>query len=170
MYQMGGYQILDLGNVVLSNTAVTIKGIYKTIKNSNDKAILVSGANFNGTKVADTFASAIPGENKYTFVVCGNQFEIASDDTVKIVAYNGGDGVIPTIENYGQFGLSKVIDTNNVIGGKSIRIVTSGKNKGAITINPLESIQALPSDADTTAIITAFNSMIADMKNKTIMK
>lgn len=169
MYQMGGYQILDLGNVVLSTTAVTIKGIYKTIKNSNDKAILVSGANFNGTKVADTFASAIPGENKYTFVVCGNQFEIASDDTVKIVSYDGG-GVIPTIENYGQFGLAKVVDTINVFGGKSIRIVTSGKNKGAITINPLESIQALPSDADTTAIITAFNSMIADMKNKTIMK
>lgn len=170
MYQMGGYQILDLGNVVLSNTAVTIKGIYKTIKNSNDKAILVSGANFGGTKIADTFASAIPGENKYTFVVCGNQFEIASDDTVKTVAYNGGDGVIPTIENYGQFGLLKVVDTNNVLGGKSIRIVTSGKNKGAITINPLESIQALPAEADLSAVITAFNSLIADMKSKTIMK
>ena len=129
MYQMGGYQILDLGNVVLSTTAVTIKGIYQTIKNSNNKAILVSGANFNGTKVADTFASAIPGENKYTFVVCGNQFEIASDDTVKIVAYNGGDGVIPTTENYGQWGLVKVIDTKNVYGGKSIRIVNQGINK-----------------------------------------
>ena len=69
MYQMGGYQILDLNGVVLSNTAVKIKDVYKSIKNSNDKAILVSGANFNGTKVADTFASAIPGENKYTFVV-----------------------------------------------------------------------------------------------------
>ena len=170
MYQMGGYQILDLGGVKLSNNATTIKGIYKTIENSNDKAILVSGANFNGTKVADTFASAIPGENKYTFVVCGNQFEIASDDTVKIVAYNGGDGVIPTIETYGQFGIVKVVDTKNVFGGQSIRIVTSGKNKGAITINPLESIQALQSDADTTAIITAFNSLIADMKSKTIMK
>ena len=170
MYQMGGYQILDLNGVVLSNTAVKIKDVYKSIKNSNDKAILVSGANFNGTKVADTFASAIPGENKYTFVVCGTQFEIASDDTVKIVAYNGGDGVIPTIENYGQFGLPKVVDTLNVIGGKSIRIVTSGKNKGAITINPLESIQALPAEADLSAVITAFNSLIADLKLKTIMK
>lgn len=170
MYQMGGYQILDLGNVVLSNTAVTIKGIYKTIIDSNDKAILVSGANFNGTKVADTFASAIPGENKYTFVVCGNQFEIASDDTVKTVSYNGGDGVIPTINGYGQFGLTKVIDTPNVFGGKSIRIVTQGTHKGAITINTLESIQSIPAEADLSAVITAFNSLIADMKNKTIMK
>ena len=170
MYQMGGYQILDLGNVVLSTKAVTIKGIYKTIKNSNDKAILVSGANFNGTKVADTFASAIPGENKYTFVVCGNQFEIASDDTVKTVAYNGGDGVIPTINAYGQFGIVKVIDTTNVIGGKSIRIVNQGTNKGAITINALNSIQPIPAEADLSAVITAFNSLIADMKNKTIMK
>ena len=142
MYQIGGYQILDLGGVKLSNSAVTIKDIYKTIKNSNDKAILVSGANFNGTKIADTFASAIPGEDKYTFVVCGNQFEIAADDTVKIVNYNGG-GVIPTINGYGQFGLPKVVDTINVVGGKSLRIVNQGANKGAITINPLESIQAL---------------------------
>lgn len=169
MYQIGGYQILDLGNVVLSNTAVTIKGIYKTIKNSNDKAILVIGANFNGTKIADTFASAIPGEDKYTFVVCGTQFEIAADDTVKIVDYDGG-GVIPTIENYGQFGLLKVVDTNNVTGGKSIRIVTSGKNKGAITINTLNSIQSIPAEADLSAVITAFNSLISDMKSKTIMK
>ena len=170
MYQMGGYQILDLGGVRLSNKAVTIKDIYKTIKNSNDKAILVSGANFNGTKVADTFASAIPGEDKYTFVVCGNQFEIASDDTVKIVAYNGGDGVIPTIDGYGQFGIVKVVDTLNVVGGKSIRIVNQGANKGAITINALNSIQALPAEADLSAVITAFNSLIADMKSKTIMK
>lgn len=169
MYQMGGYQILDLGGVKLTNKAVTIKGIYKTIKNSNDKAILVSGANFYGKKFADTFASAIPGEDKYTFVVCGNQFEIAADDTVKMVTYDGG-GVIPNIVIYGQYGLPKFVYTNNVQGGKSIRIVDSGSNKGAITINPLESIQALPSNADTTAIITAFNSLIADMKTKTIMK
>ena len=169
MYQMGGYQILDLKGVVLSNTAVKIKDVYKTIKNSNDKAILVSGANFNGTKVADTFASAIPGENKYTFVVCGNQFEIASDDTVKVVAYNGG-GVIPTINGYGQFGIVKVVDTPNVHGGKSIRVVTSGTNKGAITINALNSIQAISAEADLSAVITAFNSLIADMKSKTIMK
>ena len=170
MYQMGGYQILDLGGVKLSNKATTIKGIYNTIKNSNDKAILVSGANFYGKKYADTFASAIPGKDKYTFVVCGNQFEIAADDTVKMVTYNGGDGVIPTIVTYGQYGLPKFIFTNNVHGGKSIRIVDSGSNQGAITINPLESIQSIPAEADLSAVITAFNSLIADMKSKTIMK
>lgn len=170
MYQMGGYQILDLGGVRLYDfVGVTIKGAYETIRKSNNKAILVSGANFDGTIVADTFASAIPGENKYTFVVCGYQFEIASDDTVKIVSYNGG-GVIPTIDGYNKFGLAKVVDTNNVVGGKSIRIVTSGSNKGAITINPLNSIQSIPAEADLSTVITKFNALIADMKSKTIMK
>lgn len=169
MSKIGGYQILDLGGVELSGSAVTIKGAYETIKNANGKAILVSGANFGGTQVADTFACAIPGENKYSFIVCGNQFEVANTDAVKTVPYDGA-GIIPTISDYGKFGLAKIVDTTNVHGGKSLRIVAQGANKGAITINPLEAVAAIPAEADLSAVITAFNSLIADMKSKTIMK
>lgn len=168
MSKIGGYQILDLGGVELSGSAVTIKGAYETIKNANGKAILVSGANFGGTQVADTFACAIPGENKYSFIVCGNQFEVANTDEVKTVAYDGA-GTIPTITAYGQYGLAKIVDTTNVIGGKSLRIVTQGANKGAITINSLAKIEALAPDADVATVVTAFNAMLADMKDKTIM-
>ena len=169
MSKIGGYQILDLGGVELSGTAVTIKGAYETIKNSNGKAILVSGANFSGTKVADTFACAIPGENKYSFLICGFQFEVASTDEVKAVPYDGA-GTIPTLGTYGQFGLAKVVDTTNVIGGKSLRIVQSGLNKGAITINALEAVGPIPADADAAAIALILNALFTDMKNKTIMK
>lgn len=165
----GGYVIIDLENVQISGTAKTIRGIYDAVKNANGHALLLSGLNVGGTSYGDTFVNAHAGESKFTFVAHGNQIQVNSADEVKTVAFDG-NGEIPITDAYGKFGLTKVVDTENVYGGKSIRIVNQGSNKGAITINALEKVEPLAGDADTATIVAALNGIIADMKAKTIMK
>ena len=165
----GGYVIIDLENVQIGGIAKTIRGIYNAVKNANGHAVLLSGLNVGGTSYGDTFVSAKEETGKFTIVAQGNQIEISSEDEVKTVEYDGG-GVIPITDEYGKFGLTKVVDTENVIGGKSIRIVSSGINKGSITINALDKVEPLAVDADTATIVAALNGIIADMKAKTIMK
>ena len=165
----GGYEIIDLENVQIGSSAKTIRGIYNAVKNANGHAVLLSGLNVGGTSYGDTFVNAHDGTSKFTIVAHGNQIEISSTDEVKTVTFDG-DGEIPITDNYGKFGMTKVIDTENVIGGKSIRIVLSGINKGSITINPLEKVEPLAVDADAATIVAALNGIIADMKAKTIMK
>lgn len=170
MSKMGGYQILDLGGVELSDSAVTINGAYETIKNSNGKAILVSGANFSGTKVADTFACAIPGTNKYSFLICGYQFEVASNDEVKSVPVDTNLIGVPTMSGYNKFGIPKVLNDASVIGGQTIRVITSGANKGAITTAVLEKINPIAESASLATVISTVNTLLLDLKAKTFMK
>lgn len=165
----GGYIIIDLENVQIGSTAKTIRGVYNAVKNANGHAILLSGLNVGGTLYGDTFVNAHAGTSKFTIVAYGNQIEVSSADEVKTVAFDG-DGEIPTTDAYAKFGMTKIVDTDNVTGGKSIRIVMSGANKGAITINALEKLEPLAEGADAAAIVAAFNALLADMKNKTIMK
>lgn len=165
----GGYVIIDLENVQISGTTKTIRGIYDAVKNANGHALLLSGLNVGGTSYGDTFVSAKEGPGLFTIVAYGNQIEISSTDEVKTVTYNGG-GLIPITYDYGKFGLTKVIDTEQVIGGKSLRIVNQGINRGAITINALEKVEPLAGNADAATIVAALNGIIADMKAKTIMK
>ena len=165
----GGYVIIDLENVQIGGIAKTIRGIYNAVKNANGHAVLLSGLNVGGTSYGDTFVSAKEETGKFTIVAQGNQIEISSADEVKTVAYDGG-GVIPVTDNYGKFGLTRIVDTENVIGGRSLRIVNQGSSKGAITINALEKVEPLAGDADTATIVAALNGIIADMKAKTIMK
>ena len=165
----GGYVIIDLENVQIGGVAKTIRGIYNAVKNANGHAVLLSGLNVGGTSYGDTFVSANEGTEKFTIVAQGNQIEISSADEVKTVAYDGG-GVIPIADAYGKFGLTRIIDTNNVDGGKFIRIVNQGSSKGGITINCLEKVEPLANNADTATIVAAINGIIADMKAKTLMK
>lgn len=165
----GGYVIIDLENVQIGGIEKTIRGIYDAVKNANGHAILLSGLNVGGASYGDTFVNVKEGEGKYTIVVQGNQIEISSADEVKTVAYDGG-GEIPITDNYGKFGLTRVVDTENVVGGKSLRFVNQGSSKGAIVINALEKVEPLAGDADAATIVAALNGLIADMKAKTIMK
>ena len=165
----GGYVIIDLENVQIRGIAKTIRGIYNAVKNANGHAVLLSGLNVNGTSYGDTFVSAKEETGKFTIVAHGNQIEISSTDEVKTVSYDGG-GVIPITDAYGKFGLTRIIDTDNVIGGRFIRLVNQGTNKGGITINALEKVEPLAGNADAATIVAALNGIIADMKEKTLMK
>ena len=165
----GGYVIIDLENVQIGGIEKTIRGIYNAMKNANGHAVLLSGLNVGGTSYGDTFVSPKEGTEKFTIVVQGNQIDISKADEVKTVAYDGG-GEIPVTDAYGKFGLTRIIDTENVIGGKSIRVVNQGSNKGAITINALEKVEPIAGNADAATIVAALNGIIEDMKAKTIMK
>ena len=165
----GGYVIIDLENVQIGGIAKTIRGIYNAVKNANGHAILLSGLNVGGTSYGDTFVSAKEGTGKFTIVAQGNQIEISTADEVKTVTYDGG-GEIPIVDAYNKYGLVKIIEAESIIGGKFLRVQPTGQYKGAITVNSLEKVNPLDSNADTATIVAALNGIIADMKAKTIMK
>ena len=165
----GGYVIIDLENVQIGGIEKKIRGIYNAMKNAKGHVVLLSGLNIGSIPFGDTFVSPKEQTGKFTIVAQGFQIEISSADGVKTVAYDGG-GEIPITDAYGKLGLTRIINAENVIGGKSIRVVNQGSNKGAITINALEKVEPLAGNADAATIVATLNGIIADMKAKTIMK
>ena len=82
----GGYQIIDLGDVVLTTgVGTTIKGVFDTIKGTR-KAILVSGYNLGGTKYHDTFVDFTVSGSDYVGTIYGKTITISNADLVTISA------------------------------------------------------------------------------------
>lgn len=79
----GGYQIIDLQNQPLSDSAVNIPGTYDLIE-STRKAILLSGINIGGVEYHDTFIEVSVDSGNYTTTVYGKTLTITSDDNITI--------------------------------------------------------------------------------------
>lgn len=80
----GGYQIIDFGDVNITATGVTVRGIYKAIKSGHRKAILISGVTLTGVKQRDCFVNCAYASGNYTFSAYGKTFTITPSDKVTI--------------------------------------------------------------------------------------
>ena len=99
----GGYQIIDLKDVPLTTEGVKIPGISQKVLENKRKAILLSGINFNGTLLADTFVTAVQLGTEivmsvYSTVVLNelDTFDIyISDDDTVYLQVKGIKGDVP---------------------------------------------------------------------------
>lgn len=83
----GGYHVLDFKDKnVTATSAVTIPGIYESIKDSYRKAILASGITLDEVEQRDTFVDPVHSDNGYTFTAYGRAFTVKNDDTVSVSA------------------------------------------------------------------------------------
>lgn len=81
----GGYQIIDFGDVNITDTGVTVPGIHKAIESSYRKAILISGVTLNGVEQRDCFVDCYKlASGNYTFAAYGKTFTISAEDKVTI--------------------------------------------------------------------------------------
>lgn len=78
----GGYKIIDLHNEPISDSAVTIKGIYESIENNHRKPLLLSGIVIENTEKADVFTSATTDSGNFILSAYGGNITITSDDSV----------------------------------------------------------------------------------------
>lgn len=81
----GGYKIIDLKNLSLSDESVTIPGIYESIEGNYRKPLLLSGINLGRVEKADAFITAIAGDNAYTISVYGGTITITNENAVTYV-------------------------------------------------------------------------------------
>lgn len=84
---MGGYKIIDFGDVNLLTTnadGVTISGVYSAIEHNYRKPLLLHGLVIDGVEKADVYAPATSGDNEYTFSAYGHTITVTSLDIVKI--------------------------------------------------------------------------------------
>ena len=81
--RQGGYQIVDLKDLPLSDTAVNIPGVYDSIEGTR-KAILLSGINIGGVEYHDTFIEVTVDSSNYTATVYGKTLTITSDDNITL--------------------------------------------------------------------------------------
>lgn len=80
---MGGYQIINLHNIPLSNTVVNIQGIYDLIE-STRKVILLSNINIDGIEYHDTFINITVDNSNYIATVYEKTLTITSNDNITL--------------------------------------------------------------------------------------
>lgn len=85
----GGYKIVDLQDMSLSDQAVTIAGIYDSIEQSYQKALILSGINIGGVEKNDIYVELKHDDNSYSVVAYGYTITITSEDAVTAVAVAG---------------------------------------------------------------------------------
>lgn len=87
---MTDIQYIDLKNIDLvpNGNAVTIKGIFNTIKNTR-KRIVLTNVKLAGTERHDIYGSVFDSVNKYSIVEVIETgiriFEISNTDTIKFI-------------------------------------------------------------------------------------
>lgn len=86
----GGYKIINFkGTALTSGTTSKIDGVYDSIKNSYNKATMISGLVVGNTKYPDFFAPFVPNEGTYEtdVTISGHSLTItiASGDNVTVV-------------------------------------------------------------------------------------
>ena len=87
-----GYQVIDLGDLDLSNIAegTKINGIYEKLVKSNRKAIYLTGLKYNGTLLNDAFAIAYPYSTNYILEYAGITTQLAlvitNEDVITVQA------------------------------------------------------------------------------------
>lgn len=81
---MDGYKVVDLKDISLSGTPVTIAGVYNAII-STEKVILLVNINLGGTKIPAAFAACSVSGTTITALVAGFvELTITSADAVSI--------------------------------------------------------------------------------------
>ena len=80
----GGYKIIDFKDVNITETGVTVSGIYDAIKKSHRKAILISCITIDGVEKPDCFVDCDVSGSNYTFSAYGKTFTITNADKVTI--------------------------------------------------------------------------------------
>lgn len=82
----GGYQIVNLKGISLSNTAVVIPGIYESIEGNHFKPLLLSGINLSGVEKADSYITTKAGTNDFTISVYEGTITVTNEDFVTFLA------------------------------------------------------------------------------------
>lgn len=108
----GGYQILDMSDFpITTSTGYRIKNLYDSIIESNGKAFLLAGINYNGEDIGDRFVTFVLSNNIYYGLLSVSNNGIAMfvkvepDDDVSIITktLGGGGGsnvtITPTLES-----------------------------------------------------------------------
>lgn len=81
-----GYKIIDLKNISLSSTAVTITGIYDSIESNYRKALLLANIVIDSVEKANVFTYADVDSGNYVISVYGGTITITDEDAVTYAA------------------------------------------------------------------------------------
>lgn len=81
----GGYQIVDLQNANITDTATVIPGLYALIEGTR-KQILLSNIQVSGTEYHDTFVNPSVSPNKFIFTTDLFIINIDNNDKVTMTA------------------------------------------------------------------------------------
>lgn len=92
----GGYKVIDLSDIALSNVPYEIPGIYAKIQKSFEKAILISNLNIDGEQQQDYFCQPVKtAGGDFTMTVGDYTLTITSSDNVSVaegIIGGGGSG------------------------------------------------------------------------------
>lgn len=78
----GGYQIINLKNVALSDSAVNVEGVYETIEGNYYKPLLLSGIYIDGKEMADIYVTATVEAGNYVISAYGGIITITANDEI----------------------------------------------------------------------------------------
>lgn len=95
----GGYKIIDFNGAILSGEAVEITGIYESIVNNYDKAILVSGVSLNGELQGDAYAAVTKNDNSVTLAVYDGVITVTEDDEITFASVSSNAKLTEDVAN-----------------------------------------------------------------------
>lgn len=78
----GGYKIINFEDANLTETPVTINGIYEAIEHNYRKPLLLAGLVLDGVEKSAVYATATATENQFTFSVYGKTVTVKNTDEI----------------------------------------------------------------------------------------
>lgn len=83
----GGYKIIDLKGVDVTQNTMMIEGIYESIESNYGKPLLISGIVINEVEKDDVFVQATLNGTAYEFDVYGYTIQVQDTDAVGVKQY-----------------------------------------------------------------------------------
>lgn len=79
----GGYKIIDLKGIDVTQSTMMIEGIYESIESNYGKPLLISGIVIDGVEKDDVFVQATLNGTAYEFEIYGYTFQVQDTNAVK---------------------------------------------------------------------------------------
>lgn len=80
----GGYKIIDLKGIDVTQSAMMVEGVYESIESNYGKPLLISGIVIDGVEKDDVFVQATLNGSAYEFELYGYTIQVQDTDAVGV--------------------------------------------------------------------------------------
>lgn len=113
----GGYQIVDLKNIELSDQGFLFIGLYNQLLNNHDKVVMLSNINIEGITFKDYFVQPIVTDEGIECTIGDKTLTVSSDDITIVedgIIGGGGGGGEETIDTYTMSMITSLLSFNGL--------------------------------------------------------